>query len=491
MWPGRTWPSPSISAARAQQLHDVGRDVAGDVLPRGLEQRVAPGGQADRVARDDADPQRRGLRRAEQARVAVRGADLAVDDPLVPELRAAEERVVGVDQALVAAPVRRQRGLRAGGPGGLDVGVDVGAAERVDRLLRVPDQDQRRRAVAERGLHDPPLHGVGVLELVDEHDAVAVAQARRGDFPALALERAAEAGQQVVVAHDAHAPLAGLELLAGGAGEPHPHRLDRAVGRVGGLERRVRVVDRRARDRQRLGAAELRDAAAVEAAQVEVVDDLVAEVADVLHERGVGLDVAEHAEAAEHLLAEAVRGRDGRGVEVGEGARRAARAGPRRLDGAPVASSATTASSSGGAPASARSSPCSALDQPLADALAQLAGGHAREGDHQDLLERDALGHVAGGERGDRERLAGARARLEHGHAGRERAADVEGLGHRCSTCSQREHVVPQPARVGVERGGPEQVVEGEDAAERELVLEVLALARRSSTGRPTPWWRP
>ena len=76
-------------------------------------------------------------------------------------------------------------------------------------------------------------------------------------------------------------------------------------------------------------------------------------------------------------------------------------------------------------------------DQPLAHALAQLPGGHAREGHHQDLLQRDALGHVAGGERGDRERLAGARARLEHGHAGRERPADVEGLGHRCSTCSQ------------------------------------------------------
>ena len=59
-------------------------------------------------------------------------------------------------------------------------------------------------------------------------------------------------------------------------------------------------------------------AAAGEAADVEVVDDLVAQVGDVLHERRVGLDVAEHAEAAEHLLAEAVGGGDRRGVEVGE-----------------------------------------------------------------------------------------------------------------------------------------------------------------------------
>ena len=241
-------------SARAQQRHDVGRDVARDVLPRGIEARVALRGQAHVVARDDADPQRRGVRRAVQARVRVRrrGADLAVDDALVPELRAAEERVVGVDQALVAAPVGRQRGLRARAASGVEVGVDVGAAERVDRLLRVADQHERDLAVAERGLHDLPLDGVGVLELVDEHDAVAGAQPCRGDGPALARERVAQARQQVVVGHHAHAPLARLELDAGGAGQPHAHRLDRVVGRVGRLERGGGVLDRGACDRHRL-----------------------------------------------------------------------------------------------------------------------------------------------------------------------------------------------------------------------------------------------
>ena len=305
-------------SARAQQRDDVGGDVARDVLPRGLEPRVALLRQADVVARHDPDPQRRRVRRAAQARARVRGNDLPVDDPLVAELRAAEQLVVGVEQPLVAAPVGRQRRLRARRPRRLDVGVDVGAAERVDRLFRVADQHERDAALAERRVHDPPLHGVGVLELVDEHDAVAGAQPGRGHRAALADQRRVQTRQQVVVGHDAGAALAQLELGAGGAGEPHAHGGDRVVGCVGRLDRGGRVVDRRARDLHRLRAAELRPPAAGEAADVEVVDDLVAQVGDVLHERRVGLDVAEHAEAAEHLLAEAVGGGDRRGVEVGE-----------------------------------------------------------------------------------------------------------------------------------------------------------------------------
>ena len=67
--------------------------------------------------------------------------------------------------------------------------------------------------------------------------------------------------------------------------------------------------------------------------------------------------------------------------------------------------------------------PLLGADEPLAHAVAQLAGRHPRERDEQQLLERHAVGDVAGRQRGDRVRLAGARARLEHGHAGRQRAA--------------------------------------------------------------------
>ena len=61
---------------------------------------------------------------------------------------------------------------RSAVPRGLQVGDDVGAAERVDRLLGVADQHQRGVAV-EGAAQDRPLHRVGVLELVDQHHPVA------------------------------------------------------------------------------------------------------------------------------------------------------------------------------------------------------------------------------------------------------------------------------------------------------------------------------
>ena len=78
------------------------------------------------------------------------------------------------------------------------------------------------------------------------------------------------------------------------------------------------------------------------------------------------------------------------------------------------------------------------LQEPLADAFAQLARGQAREGHEEDLVQRDAGRHVPGRERGDRVRLAGPRARLEDGHPCGEWTADVEaaGLAHRVSTFS-------------------------------------------------------
>ena len=143
----------------------------------------------------------------------------------------------------------------------------------------------------------------------------------------------------------------------------------------------------------------------------------------------VALDVAGDAEAAEHLLAEAVGGGDRRRVEVGQRAREplAPRAGPPPR-GPSASSRDDLVASLGAAPASAALERLLGADEPLAHAVAQLAGRHARERDEQQLVERRALGDVARRERGDRVRLAGAGARLEHGDAGRQRAADVERL---------------------------------------------------------------
>ena len=107
-----------------------------------------------------------------------RRRDRAVDDSLVAEPRATEQRVVGGQQALIAAAVDLQRGLRDAVVAAPQVGVHVRAAERVDRLLGIGDQHERHAVVLERAVQDLPLDRVGVLELVDQHDLIARAQPR-------------------------------------------------------------------------------------------------------------------------------------------------------------------------------------------------------------------------------------------------------------------------------------------------------------------------
>ena len=113
-------------------------------------------------------------------------AEPAVICPLMAELRAAEQRVVCVNEPLIAAPVDVERRALARGPRRVEVGVDVRSPEGVDRLLGIADEHERHAAPAERPAHDPPLDGVGVLELVDEDHAVPRAQPRRDG---LVLER--------------------------------------------------------------------------------------------------------------------------------------------------------------------------------------------------------------------------------------------------------------------------------------------------------------
>ena len=307
----------TTSAARSSAIRASAAGFDAYPLARQRNERIG--------AVQDAHAQRGGHGRVDQPRLAVRlrRADGPVDDAFVAELGAVEERVEGVDQPLVAAPVRRQRRLGDGAVGGAEVGVDVGSAEGVHRLLRVADEDQRRLSLAEGAPHDLPLDRVGVLELVDERNAVLLAQLRAGGGAVLLVgERVPEPGEQVVVGHDSAAPLARLDLRAHGFREPAPHcpRL-RLVSRASldRLEAGERVADRGSSDPEGLGPVERRPRDSVEAADVEVVDDLLDEIGQVLDERHVALDVAGDAESREHVLAEAVRGRDGGGVEARDG----------------------------------------------------------------------------------------------------------------------------------------------------------------------------
>ncbi len=284
----------------------------------------------------------------------------------------------------------------------------------------------------ECAVEDLPLDGVGVLELVDEHDLVARAQAAGGRAAARPGERAVQAGQQVVVSHDRQLALAAFELAADRVCESVAHRRDAGLlGREFGLELVVRVEHGRARDLERLCTVERGPAVLLKAANVEVVEHLFEQVADVLDELGVGLEVAERSQLREHLLAEPVGRRDRGGVEVGDRADQPVaapldlllRPGREELDNLVGARIQHTVEDAGEL--------LLADDEALAHAVAELASGDPRECDQQHSLERHSVSDVARREGGDRVGLAGAGTRLEHSHAGREWPRQNEFVGHR------------------------------------------------------------
>ena len=155
--------------------------------------------------------------------------------------------------------------------------------------------------------------------------------------------------------------------------------------------------------------------------------------------------------SAEHLLAEPVRRRDRRRVEVGDGAREAVAPQLHYFERALGEQRHDLILRSAGPPASARVSPCSATHEPLAHPLAELACGHPRERHQQQLVQRCALGDVARGQRGDRVRLARPGTRLEHSDPDRQRPAKVERKVDE-SSCSLTARSAPRCASRPVHR---------------------------------------
>ncbi len=159
--------------AAGQQRADIGGQVACRCVHAGRS--IADGRGCSCVPRvtPPATGTARCAVRPGQPVALVMALTLVHDDAGAAQLRAAQHHLQPVHQRGVAAPVDAQGLLVPGGLGGPQVGVDVAAAERVDGLLRVADQDQRRPP-GERPLDDLPLHRVGVLELVDHHDRPAL-----------------------------------------------------------------------------------------------------------------------------------------------------------------------------------------------------------------------------------------------------------------------------------------------------------------------------
>src|SRR5690606_34740570 len=81
-----------------------------------------------------------------------------------------EKAIHRIDEGLIRAVISRQTKAKMGRIPGLEIDLEVGAAERVDGLLGVADEPERLFALVEDGAEDRPLHRVGVLELVDERD---------------------------------------------------------------------------------------------------------------------------------------------------------------------------------------------------------------------------------------------------------------------------------------------------------------------------------
>ena len=198
-----------------------------------------------------------------------------------------------------------------------------------------------------------PLHRVGVLELVDQHHPVARrAAAAAATGPSRRVgQGVAQPQQHVVVVDQAAAAACAASTSARTACAIRRAAPGRPVGRrrsgssVGG-----RVgAPRRDRQRVELGPGHVGRLRAGRAplAQVEVVGHLGHQVADALDQHRAGVVVAGGAEREQHLLAEAVRGGDGRGVEDRPVPRRAACAVRRRPPGRASASWARTRSSSG------------------------------------------------------------------------------------------------------------------------------------------------
>jgi hypothetical protein len=115
----------------------------------------------------------------------------------------------------------------------LEVRVEIGAAEAVDRLLRIADDEElsaRRQGRVRIGdarirrreqSHDLVLHRVGVLHLVDEHVAEARLQARA--HRAVLDEHTPQLEEQIGVVDDAAVSLLGL-VRAHGVAELGPER---------------------------------------------------------------------------------------------------------------------------------------------------------------------------------------------------------------------------------------------------------------------------
>jgi hypothetical protein len=256
--------------------------------------------------------------------------------------------------------------------------------------------------------------------------------------------------EHVVVGEHLHRPLALVDLAKHSPGEPPADRLDGPLVRLRRHEGRRRMLEHLLADAKRLLPADPQIVRRrPEAPDIEVVDNLLEQIAGILDQGDVLLDVAGGAEPGEDLHAEAVGGLYRGGVEIGDRLGEAilallhlgVRSGGQQAEEVVVGIRLFAGEDDG--------QPLGGADEALPHPFAKLPRRHAGERHDQEAVKGHALGDIAGGEAGDRERLAGAGTRLQQSHTARKWSADVErlrgapsrqrrrgGATHRSTSCS-------------------------------------------------------
>src|SRR5690554_5413962 len=119
---------------------------------------------------------------------------------------------------------------------GVQIGINVGPAKAIDRLLGVADQIEDIRAVAlvKNALPILPLKLIGVLKLVDKRVLVALSKRLHQGITARALQALPHQAEHIV-----EDKLTALVLKLA----QHPLQNGRKLGRDGRLKRRQRLID--------------------------------------------------------------------------------------------------------------------------------------------------------------------------------------------------------------------------------------------------------
>ena len=261
---------------------------------------------------------------------------------------------------------------------------------------------------AKRLLDHLPLHRVGVLELVDQHDTPVLLHPVAGRR-VLWGKGFGEPVKQVVVSKNALTAFTAIHFVEDILCEPQPHVRGGIRVWFLGAQLSARVADNRLGHRECVLASQRRGGLLLsEVRKVAVVDDLAHQIVQILHQSDTRIRITGHAKRFQYQRTELVDGDDCRFVEAGQRITQ-----PCSLFETNLLGGIKQVHFQVVARLTATLEDRQRVDDLAAHPLPQLAAGHPPEGDHQHLVKGGfAFGQVAGGKAGQCERFSGACAGL-------------------------------------------------------------------------------